>query len=87
MKPIASDDAFGLCLLAALLADLAVLAFADIPDKNLELFTAISSGVLGSSFMAWINYRWGSSRGSAGKDATIAAMATDTPAPDPTKAP
>lgn len=80
---ISSDDVFGVLLLALLTLDLGVLAFVSIPKENMELFTALSAGVIGSGVGAWIGYRWGSSKGSAGKDATIAAMA----APDPTKAP
>lgn len=81
MKPVAADDAFGVCLLVAVLVVLGVLAFVDIPKENVELFTAIASGVIGASFVMWCNYRWGSSRGSAAKDVTIATMANDA-APD-----
>lgn len=58
---------------------LVALAFVNIPEKNETLFAALGGGVIGSGLTAYINYRWGSSRSSATKDSTIAAMASDTP--------
>ena len=53
-----------------------ILAFVNIPDKNSSLFSALVGGVIGAGLMAYINNRWGSSRGSLAKDATIATLAT-----------
>lgn len=53
-----------------------ILAFVDIPDKNQTLFASIAGGVVGASIMAYINNRYGSSKGSAAKDATIADLTT-----------
>ena len=51
-----------------------VLAFVNIPDKNQSLFAAIVGGVIGSGLTAYVQNRWGSSKGSAAKDATITAL-------------
>lgn len=51
-----------------------ILAFVSIPDKNSSLFAAIVGGVIGSGLTAYIQNRWGSSKGSAAKDTTIAAL-------------
>ena len=51
-----------------------VLAFVNIPDKNQSLFAAIVGGVIGSGLTAYVQNPWGSSKGSAAKDATITAL-------------
>ncbi len=58
---------------------LAALVFRTIPADNMPLFAALSSGVLGSGLGAYVGFRWGSSKGSAAKDATIATLAAKAP--------
>lgn len=55
------------------------LVFETIPDKNMPLFAALSSGVLGSGLGAYVGYRWGSSKGSAAKDETITQLTQKVP--------
>lgn len=74
-----SDDLFGLLLMALLAAVLGLLAFVKIPDDNVQLFTALASGVLGSGAGTFIGFKWGSSKSSQAKDATIASLADPTP--------
>lgn len=50
------------------------LVFVPIPEKNATLFAALSGGVVGSSLTAYVQWRWGSSKGSAAKDQTISEM-------------
>lgn len=69
------DAAVILLLMVMLGGVLAVLAFVNIPDKNETLFAAIAGGVVGASFTAYIQWRWGSSKGSAMKDQALADMA------------
>lgn len=66
-------------LLFLLGAAVFVLAFVTIPPKNEDLFSALVGGVIGASIMAFINNRYGSSKGSAAKDATIASLAQKAP--------
>jgi hypothetical protein len=56
-----------------------ILAFVTIPPKNEDLFSALVGGVIGASLMAYVNNRWGSSKGSATKDNTIQALVGQTP--------
>lgn len=70
-----TDDLFGAALLLLLTAILGVLAFHAIPPANAQLFTALSSGVVGAGVGTWIGFRWGSSKSSQAKDATIATLA------------
>jgi hypothetical protein len=56
-----------------------ILAFVPIPDKNQDLFSALVGGVIGASIMAFINNRYGSSKGSAAKDDAIAALTKKVP--------
>ena len=51
------------------------LTFTAIPEKNATLFAALAGGVVGSSLTAYVQWRWGSSKGSADKDQTISTMA------------
>lgn len=75
-------------LLVLLAAVLGVLSFVAIPKENMTLFAALSSGVVGASVAAYVGYRWGSSKGSASKDVTIATMAANAgPSLDPTQPP
>jgi hypothetical protein len=60
-----------------------ILAFVTLPPKNEDLFSALVGGVIGASLMAYVNNRWGSSRGSAAKDETISTLVAQTP-PAPT---
>lgn len=69
------DAAVVLALIGLIAGILWVLAFVDIPQKNATLFAAIAGGVVGSGLTAYINYRWGASKGSAAKDETINALA------------
>lgn len=68
------DKAVVLGLLFMLASALFILAFVPIPDKNSSLFSALVGGVIGAGTMAYVNNRWGSSKGSAVKDATITAL-------------
>jgi hypothetical protein len=70
-------------LLFLLGAAVFILAFVAIPDKNQDLFSALVGGVIGASIMSFINNRFGSSKGSATKDATIATLAANQPDPSP----
>ena len=73
------DQLVIVALLFLLGSALFILAFVDIPDKNSSLFSAIIGGVIGSGLTAYIQNRWGSSKGSAAKDATIAAALQKVP--------
>lgn len=74
MKPENLDAVVILGLFALLSAILGVLAFIAIPDKNVQLFTALASGVVGAGVATIINNRWGTSRSSERKDDTIAKL-------------
>lgn len=74
-----SDDLFGLLFIVLLAAVLGILAFVAIPKENQQLFTALASGVIGSGVGTFIGFRWGSSKSSQAKDATIASLADPTP--------
>ena len=39
------------------------LTFVNIPEKNATLFAALAGGVVGSSLTAYVQWRWGSSKG------------------------
>lgn len=73
------DTAVILALIFLMGSALFILAFVNIPDKNQTLFAALVGGVIGSGMTAYINYRWGSSKGSAAKDAMMATMAEKLP--------
>ena len=51
------------------------LVFVGIPKDNMTLFASLSSGTVGLGIGSYLGYRFGSSKGSAAKDATITAMA------------
>lgn len=76
MRDNVLDAVVILGLLFLMCSALYILAFVNIPDKNSSLFSALVGGVIGAGMMAYINNRWGSSKGSATKDATIATLAT-----------
>lgn len=80
---LTSDDLFGLVLIVFLALVMGALAFLPIPKENLQLFTALAMLIAGA-VGTFVGYRWGSSKGSQAKDATIAAMASPT---DPTPPP
>lgn len=68
-------DAFVVIGLLLLLAGiLATLAHVPIPKDNQTLFAALAMAV-SSGLSLYLGYRWGSSKGSAAKDATIADLA------------
>ena len=73
-----TDDRLATFVIVALLfllgASVFILAFVAIPKENADLFSALVGGVIGASVMAFINNRFGSSKGSAAKDNTIAAL-------------
>ena len=69
------DAALVLGLLIILGGAVAVLAFVAVPKDNQSLLAALLGAVVGGGLTAYVNYRWGSSRGSAAKDETIAALA------------
>lgn len=71
------DAAVIIGLLFILASAIYILAFVNIPEKNETLFAALLGTVVGGGVMAYINNRWGSSKGSAEKDKTIAAIAKD----------
>lgn len=50
---------------------LVAIVFVPIPDKQLNLFTALASGVVGSTFGAIGGFLFGSSIGSHAKDAAL----------------
>ena len=73
-------DAFVIIALIFLMGSaIYILAFVNIPDKNSSLFSALVGGVIGAGLMAYINNRWGSSKGSAVKDATISNLSQKVP--------
>lgn len=69
MKNLEPVDPIDLLLIVAVILLMAfvlgVLAFHPIPDKNMNLFTALAAGGVGAAFGAIIGYRFGSSRGAA----------------------
>lgn len=83
MKTDPTDTIFGGAFLGLLAAILFILAFVTIPDKNMTLFTSLASGVIGSGVGTFIGFRWGSSKSSQAKDATIAQMKNPDPTPPP----
>jgi hypothetical protein len=73
-------DAFVVVSLVLLLGGiLAALVFVPIPKDNVELFSALASGVVGAGVGAYVGYRFGSSKGSAAKDQTISALSAKVP--------
>lgn len=66
------DVAVVLALLGMVTLILLALVFVPIPDKNQTLFTSISTALVTGGLGSYFGYRWGSSKGSASKDATIA---------------
>lgn len=68
------DAAVIIILLFTLVGVLIALVFIPIPKDNVELFSALASGVIGSGVSGYLGYRFGSSRGAAAKDAVIAAQ-------------
>ena len=57
----------GFCLIAVV--------FVAIPKEQLNLFTALASGVIGGAFGIVVGFLFGSSLGTRGKDAAPAAAA------------
>ncbi len=55
------DAALVLVTLLLLGGGLAALAFVNIPDKNLPIFAALLTGLVGSVIGAYAGFRWGSS--------------------------
>lgn len=51
-----------------------ILAFVNIPDKNLPIFASLVSGGIVGTLGLYAGYRYGSSRGSAAKDGVISDM-------------
>jgi hypothetical protein len=75
-KPAEFIDTFlAIAIVVLLFAIVLILAFQPIPEKNMTLFASLGSGVIGAGFGTLIGYRWSSSKGSAAKDDTIAAIA------------
>ena len=68
-----------MALLSLLGFALWALVFVNIPEKNETLFAAVVGTVLGGGLGAYIQYRWGSSKGSQAKDATIANLTAKVP--------
>ncbi len=64
----------GLAMILLLAAALGVLMFVRIPDANRDLAIALITGVLGASVKDIVGYYFGSSKGSASKDETIARL-------------
>lgn len=73
------DAAVFFALLFLLGSAIYILAFVPVPDKNMTLFAALVGGVIGSGVTTFVQWRWGSSKGSAAKDETIAALTTKVP--------
>lgn len=72
MKPDAQLQfwvAIGVLLLMA--GCLVAVVFVPIPKEQLNLFTALASGVIGSGLGAIVGYLFGSSLGSKNKDAAL----------------
>jgi membrane protein DedA with SNARE-associated domain len=61
--------AVGIVLLMG--ACLAAVVFVPIPKDQLNLFTALASGVIGSAFGGLAGYLYGSSLGSKNKDSAL----------------
>jgi len=60
---------------ALMLFCLCAVVFAQIPKEQLNLFTALASGVIGSALGTVVGFLFGSSLGSRNKDATLASQA------------
>jgi hypothetical protein len=54
---------------------LAAAVFAAIPKEQLNLFTALASGVVGGAFGIVVGFLFGSSLGARGKDAVVSSPA------------
>ncbi len=54
------DQIFAGALLVGLFAVLLILAFVQIPEKNMTLFASLASGVVGAGIGTYIGFRWGS---------------------------
>lgn len=61
-------------LLTLLAGVFVALTFVTIPTENRTLFAALAM-IVGNGLGVYLGYRWGSSRGSAAKDQTIADLA------------
>lgn len=72
------DAAIILLLIMLGAGTLTILAFVTIPDKNLPIFSAFGAALITGPIGAYVGFRWGSSKGSQDKDATIATMAAST---------
>ena len=64
----------GLTMIGLLAAALGGLMFVPVPTDNRDLAIAIVTGVLGASVKDIVGYYFGSSKGSAAKDETIARL-------------
>lgn len=83
---LSSDDLLGLSLIALLSAVMAALAFVSIPSANVQLFTALAM-VIAGGVGTFLGFKWGSSKSSQAKDATIAAMTVPADPTPPVVAP
>lgn len=68
------DAAVIIILLFTLVGVLIALVFIPIPKDNVELFSALASGVIGSGVSGYLGYRFGSSRASQAQQAVIASQ-------------
>lgn len=71
------DAGIIMILLLMLTGSLAVLAFVTVPHDNLPVFIALASNGIVAPIVAYVSFRWGSSKGSQAKDETIASMAKE----------
>lgn len=56
-----------------------ILAFVHIPKENGTLFTTLVTSLVVGGLLTFIGFLWGSSKGSAAKDETIASLTTQVP--------
>lgn len=69
------DSAIILLLIFLAFVVVMLLAFVAIPDKNLPILSAFASAAVTGPLGIYFGFRWGSSKTSQDKDATIATMA------------
>ncbi len=67
------DAAIIFALIFVMVAALGILAFVNIPAQNQTLFTTVVTGIVGFIGI-YVGFRWGTSKSSAAKDATIASV-------------
>lgn len=78
------EQIFALILLLALIAVLGVLAFHEIPEKNMTLFASLASGVVGAGVGTYIGFVWGSAKRA---DGSAVQVPPSPPAPSAAEAP